>query len=124
MKLASEQRVELSNNSWLSKRRLTVAGTQSDLHIGVRESLFSLVYKDGFLCSRVPNEYLEKKQHGDKQAGTLVTCRSLNAPIQSAPRSAPTPSHLLQKHSISLIAPAPPPMCKELLECEPCIRRE
>lgn len=66
----------------------------------------------------------EKKQHGDKQAGTLVTCRSLNAPIQSAPRSAPTPPHLLQKHSISLIAPAPPPMCKELLECEPCIRRE
>lgn len=62
MKLASEQKVELSNNSWLSKRRLTVAGTQSDLHIGVCESLFSLVYKDGFLCSRVPNEYLVRKK--------------------------------------------------------------
>lgn len=53
-----------------------------------------------------------------------MTCRSLNAAIQSAPRSAPTPPHVLQKHSISLIAPAPPSMCKELLECELCIKRE
>lgn len=64
----------------------------------------------------------EKKQHGDKQAGTLVTCRSLNAPIQSAPRSAPTPPHLLQKHSISLIAPAPPTYVQRATWV--CIRRE
>lgn len=58
-------------------------GKWSDLHIGVCESLFPLVYQDRLLCSRVPNKYLVGKT---QTTATLVTRCSRNALIQPCSR--------------------------------------
>ncbi len=42
-------------------------GKWSNLHIGVCESFFPLVYKDRFLRPRVPNKYLAGKEHKQQQ---------------------------------------------------------
>lgn len=39
--------------------------TWSDLDVGVCESFLPFVYEDGFLCSRVPDENLWRKQRGN-----------------------------------------------------------